>query len=280
MSIKSQPEAVPETRTTLTLNDRMKDYERTYRTNLPANSYVIVRLDGKAFHTFTRGFERPFDLGLMGAMDTAARTLCETITQGVVMSYTQSDEISLLITDIESDKSQQWYDGQVQKIVSVAASIATAAFNAEMAKRRPGKPLAFFDARAFVLPNVEEVQNYFKWRQRDCRKNAVYMIAHTHFGHRALEGKDTSTKLAMLNEVPGAMDSIPPGFLAGRTIRKERYMATITYTDKRTGQENTVDAMRRRWVQDDGYFTDEFGEWIGPRIPRKGSVRKNPAPVR
>lgn len=252
-----------------TLHDRMKGYERAYRTHIPANSYVIVRLDGKAFHTFTRKFERPFDVDFMSAMDTAARTLCETITQGVVMSYTQSDEISLLITDIGTGrgKSQPWFDGQVQKIVSVAASIATAAFNAEMAQRRPSTPLAFFDARAFALPSAQEVQNYFRWRQRDCRKNAVYMIAHTHFGHKALEGKDTSAKLAMLDQVPGAMDSIPPGFLVGRTIHKEHYMATVTYTDKRSGQECTTDAMRRRWVQTDGYLTDEVGKWIGPSIP-------------
>ena len=111
------------------LGKRMKEqYEQRTRTYLPRRTYTIIRLDGKAFHTYTRGMARPFDQDFMRVMDETTKYLCENI-QGCVMGYTQSDEISLLLTDFTTITTDAWFDGQVQKIVSVAASMATAKFN-------------------------------------------------------------------------------------------------------------------------------------------------------
>ena len=137
---------------------RMKeDYEKRTQTHLMRRSYTMIRLDGKAFHTYTRGFKRPYDLGLMRIMDLTAITLCEKI-QGAKLAYVQSDEISILLTDFETMKTDAWFDGNVQKITSISASIATAAFNngmyldeeilADMSK------VAYFDSRVFQLPNL------------------------------------------------------------------------------------------------------------------------------
>jgi len=111
------------------LGDRMKDdYENRTRYELPRRSYTLIRCDGKAFHSFTEGCKRPFDDRLIEAMNKTAVHLCSEIT-GTRLGYVQSDEISILLTDFESPKTQAWFDGNLQKIVSISASLATAAFN-------------------------------------------------------------------------------------------------------------------------------------------------------
>ncbi len=112
----------------MTLGERMKEYEFQSRTRLLRRTPVIVRLDGKAFHSFTRGFDKPFDENLMRIMQDTTKMLCENI-QGCVFGYTQSDEITLILVDYKELESCAWYDNQVQKICSVASSIATNAFN-------------------------------------------------------------------------------------------------------------------------------------------------------
>ena len=111
------------------LGNRMKgQYEDRTRYSLPRRTYTIIRLDGKAFHTFTRNMKRPYDENLMKIMDETAKFLCEEI-QGAQFAYTQSDEISLLLTDFEKITTDAWFDGNIQKMVSVAASLATQEFN-------------------------------------------------------------------------------------------------------------------------------------------------------
>jgi hypothetical protein len=110
------------------LGDRMKSYENITRTYLPSRMPIIIRIDGKAFHTFTKGFKKPFDDILMRAMEETAAALCRDI-EGVKVAYTQSDEISLLITNNDTWETQPWFGNNLQKMVSVAASIATLAFN-------------------------------------------------------------------------------------------------------------------------------------------------------
>lgn len=169
------------------LGDRMKgQYERRAQSWLPRRTFTIVRLDGKAFHTYTRGLERPYDLRLMMDMGYTAAFLCQEV-QGAVLAYTQSDEISLLLTDYASPGTQAWFDGNVQKIVSISASACTAKFNA----LRPGK-LAMFDSRAFVIPDPVEVVNYFVWRQRDAIRNSILMLGQAHFSHKQLQGLNTN----------------------------------------------------------------------------------------
>lgn len=173
------------------LGDRMKGYEMAARTALPRRLPVIVRLDGRAFHTLTRGSVKPFDPQFMEWMDFTARAVCED-AQGAVLAYVQSDEISVLLHNYRRLQSEAWFDNQVQKIVSVAASIASVAFS-----RTSGK-WAHFDARAFVLPEAE-VCNYFVWRQQDATRNSVQMAARARFSHRECNEKSCSALQEMLH---------------------------------------------------------------------------------
>jgi len=107
---------------------RMKNYEAINRNFLMPNMNNVLRLDGRAFHTYTKKFKRPFDDELINAMDAAAIYLCSNI-QGVKFGYVQSDEISICFTDYDNYESTLWYDGNIQKIVSVSASMCAAKFN-------------------------------------------------------------------------------------------------------------------------------------------------------
>ena len=202
------------------LGTRMKtQYEQRTRTWLPRRTYTIIRLDGKAFHTFTRGMERPYDERFMNAMDYTAMHLCLDI-QGAVMAYVQSDEISILLTDFDKITTDAWFDGQVQKIVSVSASMATAFFNSYINYDTDDsqKKMAFFDARVFTIPDPVEVENYFVWRQKDAVRNSLAMHAQSLFSHKELHGKSQADMHDMIHEAGENWNDLPDGFKRGRTI--------------------------------------------------------------
>lgn len=226
------------------LGTRMKEqYEFRARLMLPRRTQTIVRLDGKAFHSYTRGLERPYDKRLMDDMASTACFLCAGI-QGCVMAYTQSDEISLLLTDYASTKTDAWFDGNVQKMASVAASMATAKFN----ELRPGK-LAFFDARAFVIPDLVEVDNYFVWRQKDATRNSISMAAQALFSHLQLQGRSSDEMQEMMwSEHRINWNDYDPRFKRGTVVRQEVSVGPITYVDKRSGEDcQTDNVLRRHW---------------------------------
>ncbi|MNV54663.1 tRNAHis guanylyltransferase [compost metagenome] len=166
--------------------NRMKAYENVNRVYLPKRMPVIIRVDGRAFHTFTRGLTKPFSDELIHVMLETAKYLCENI-QGCKLAYHQSDEISLLLTNYDDVNTESWFDNNIQKIVSNSASLATAKFNQLRQEFFPEKPLALFDSRVFVLPK-EEVTNYFLWRQQDATKNSVSMVAQANFSQKQLQG--------------------------------------------------------------------------------------------
>lgn len=202
------------------LGDRMKQYEGIPRINLMRRNPVIIRIDGKAFHTFTRGFRRPFDDILIESMQETMKYLCENI-QGCKIGYCQSDEISLLLVDYENINTAAWFDYQVQKMCSIAASMATLAFNQVFWDKirdldhdyyeYPTKEFnelieiyykalekgAMFDARCFSIPK-EEVCNYFLWRQNDCVRNSIQMVAQANFSHKQLQNKSCDELQEML----------------------------------------------------------------------------------
>ena len=216
------------------LGDRMKEqYEKRTRTFLPRRTYTIIRLDGKAFHTFTRGMNKPDDKVLMHAMDETAKFLCKEI-QGCKMAYVQSDEISLLLTDFDKITTDAWFNGQVQKMVSVAASIATAKFN-DIVKTQKWKikdqkevGLAFFDARAFTIPDPVEVENYFIYRQKDATRNSISMHAQSLYSHKELHGKSQADMYDMIHEKGDNWNNLPEGFKRGRTIVKEKKYEVVS----------------------------------------------------
>jgi tRNA(His) guanylyltransferase len=170
------------------IGDRFKGYENSFKFTLPKRLPMILRIDGKAFHSYTKGCQRPFDEKLLTAMDNVALTLCKEI-QGAQIAYVQSDEISIFIHNYKKLNSGAWFDAEVQKIVSVAASIAGTtmtmnSFNV-FGKYKP----AYFDARVFIVPEAD-VCNAFIWRQKDCIRNSVQMLARTHFSHKECNNKN------------------------------------------------------------------------------------------
>lgn len=232
------------------LGERMKEYEMQSRTRLLRRTPVIIRIDGKAFHTFTKGLDKPFDRIFMIIMQNTMKYLCENI-QGCVLGYTQSDEITLVLIDYQNLDSMAWFDNQVQKIVSVSSSLATLVFNKEVSgfvdelfknlelnfeswtneeykknadiiKRWQYKPFkATFDSRAFNLPK-EEVCNNLIWRQQDATRNSINSLAQSLFSHKELQGvnsKDLQNK--MLTEKDVNWNDLPTTFKRGSCCIKD-----------------------------------------------------------
>lgn len=181
------------------LGDRMKGYEDVPRIRLVPRMPVILRLDGKAFHTLTRGMQKPWDERFQRCMWDATRALCAEI-QGVQVAYTQSDEISLFLIDYKALDSCAWFDYGLQKMVSVSASIATDAFKDSFRALFPDrveKAKIRFDSRAFNLPR-EEVTNYFIWRQQDAVRNSISSAAQSVYSHGELHGKSQKEQQELL----------------------------------------------------------------------------------
>lgn len=194
---------------------RMKKYEFVTRNYLTTRTPAILRLDGKTFHTFTRGFKRPFDTILADTMQETMRYLCKNI-QGCVLGYTQSDEITLVLVDYKDIDTCAWFDYNIQKCVSVAASMATLAFNDIFANKvysledNTVEELkyidtlkvavakgAMFDARIFNIPK-EEVCNNILWRQQDATRNSIQMVGRAYFSDKQMYKKNTSEIQDML----------------------------------------------------------------------------------
>lgn len=204
---------------------RMKTfYEHIPKTRLMRRTPVVIRIDGKAFHTFTRGFQKPFDEVLIKTMQETMKYLCENI-QGCVFGYTQSDEITLILIDYQKFTSAAWFDYEVQKLCSISASMATMAFNKffsnnvqdfgydccydpkndnfgnavvkgreedyaryELVYIEALKKGAMFDARCFNIPK-EEMTNLIYWRQLDASRNSIQMVGQANFSHKELQNK-------------------------------------------------------------------------------------------
>ena len=211
------------------LGTRMKEfYEQVPKTRLVRRMPVAIRLDGKAFHTFTRGFQKPFDPILMKSMQETMKYLCENI-QGCVLGYTQSDEITLILVDYQTLDTSAWFDYEVQKMCSIAASMATFAFNRFFDRNvmqecqidllqeygietyptqlcdtycKAIEKGAMFDARVFNIPK-EEVTNLVYWRQLDAARNSVQMVGQANFSHKELQNKTCNMIQDMLHEQRG-----------------------------------------------------------------------------
>lgn len=263
----------------VSLGSRMKRWEGLFTFHVEPLSYVLIRLDGRAFHTYTRGLDRPFDRDLMSAMDQTLLTLCQEIP-GVRLGYTQSDEISLLITDwVHGEpvpgnptglrREELWAGGTYAKLVSLSASIAAQAFAAVRFDQGHRKP-AVFDSRLFAIGGSDPrgrdaVLDYFRWRQQDAVKNSISMAAHEHFTPRELHGVKSDQKLAMLEEAGKPWSELPMGFRSGRAAYRVRDRRITTYRDKRTGEMRTVEADREPFRVTD--VPIHGGDWISDHVP-------------
>lgn len=210
------------------LGTRIKEfYENIPKTRLTRRTPVAIRIDGKAFHTFTRGFQKPFDEVLGNAMVRTMEYLAKNI-QGCVFAYQQSDEITLLLIDYQKLTSSAWFDYEVQKMCSISASMATMAFNKYFfeevenwfikvsnnahthsmtitdwdlykAYHNAIERGAMFDARCFNIPK-EEACNLVYWRQLDATRNSIQMVGQANFSHKELQGCSCSIIQNMLHE--------------------------------------------------------------------------------
>jgi len=225
------------------LGDRMKNfYESRTKFYIPRRTYTIIRIDGKAFHTYTKGLDIPFDFGLIEDMDETACFLCKNI-QGAKLAFVQSDEISILLTDFETLQTDAWFDGNIQKISSISASLATAKFNELRYKRKSELErnkllsndkiakdnfnkikLALFDSRVFMIPAFNEVKNYFIWRQQDTTKNSISSVAQSLYSHKELNNKNGNDKMEMIFKRGINWNDYPAKLKRGRLIIKTVYL--------------------------------------------------------
>jgi len=257
------------------LGDRMKEfYEDRFRYYVPRRTYTLIRIDGKAFHTYTRGLESPFDAGLIVDMNETAAYLCKNI-QGAKFGYVQSDEISILITDFEERDTQMWFDGNLQKMASVAASMATSKFNELRVDRYIREkfnsgietitPLwienlkrvkkAEFDARVFQIPQKSEVENYFIFRQQDGTRNSVQSVAQSLYSQSELNGKKEKDMQEMIfqkginwndyhfREKRGGIIAKVPTMVEGRDGQVERLKWQMIPTPIFTQEREFMDQM-------------------------------------
>jgi tRNA(His) 5'-end guanylyltransferase len=180
----------------------MKEYyEFRSQTSLARRMPVVMRIDGKAFHTLTKRLHlnRPFDEDFAIWMEETARRLCEEI-QGAKLAYVQSDEISILLVDYDTLNTESWFDYNIQKMTSVSSGIASSFFTSLMRHVHTENDLyGIFDSRVFNIPR-EDANNYFVWRQQDWTKNSVQMLAREYYSHKELHGKNRSDMHEMLYE--------------------------------------------------------------------------------
>lgn len=257
------------------LGDRMKEfYENRTRMFLPRRTFTMIRIDGKAFHTYTRGLTRPFDQGLIDDMDATTKYLCEGI-QGAKFGYVQSDEISILLTDFEKLSTDAWFDGNIQKIVSIAASMATAKFNQlRMLRHVKNKfeqgttnvtyryidlleeiKLAQFDARTYTIPTEDEVINYFIWRQQDATRNSISSAAQSLYSPKELHGVKTDDMQELIFQKGINWNNYPIGQKRGRSIVKRNTLVEVKPEayNKSKDKSNFI-------VNNDGFFV-ERSQW-------------------
>lgn len=267
------------------LGERIKSYyENRTRYYLPRRAYTILRLDGRSFHTYTKGLNKPFDDGLINDMDETACYLCKNI-QGAKFGFVQSDEISILLTDFDKIGTDTWFDGNIQKMASIAASMATAKFNQLRITRiinesiRVGEDglvqitpyekavlemkLAEFDARVFTIPSDVEVENYFIWRQQDTVRNSISSVAQSLYSHKELNGKNTSEQQEMIFQKGQNWNDYAPKYKRGRFIFKQEFEIEAD-EDKLQSKPVT----RSRWVADECPTFTQDREFLLGFIPK------------
>src|SRR4029079_56919 len=206
------------------LGERMKAYEEVFRQRLLIRTPAVIRLDGKAFHTLTRKCEKPFDVKLNTAMKDAVIALLDEVPAR--MAYMQSDEISLLFIDYNKFESMQWFDGVVQKISSVSASIMGAEFSL-----RWGSP-GYFDGRVCSIPE-RDIIIYFIWRQQDCRRNAISSAAQSVFSPKQLHGKNSDLMIAMLELADKPLQSFPEKLIRGTVVVRGEAQTAPVFSENR-----------------------------------------------
>lgn len=228
--------------------DRIKAFEQvSAKETLDEDLPLCVRIDGKAFHTFTKGLKRPYDERLSQAMIETMNFLVEKTDAR--LGYTQSDEISLVYFKMAQNQ-QSYFGARVQKLVSVLASMSTAKFNEEMRKNIPEKAdvFAYFDCRVWNVPSLQDAADVFIWRQEDAIKNAVSMAASAYYSHKFLHGKNSIEKKQLLADKGIMWDEFPEFFKSGTFAQRLHKEVALTDDMKGFASNTGVDTTLRSYV--------------------------------
>jgi tRNA(His) 5'-end guanylyltransferase len=220
-------------------------YENRTRLLLDQDEYIIIRIDGKNFSRYTRKLKKPFDQDLADDFDQTAKILCSQI-MGAHMAYTQSDEISIVVSNFSSSGKDIWFNGNIQKIVSVSCSMATASFNDSRIKRSVDYKGGIFDSRVFTIPDRSSVLEYLTWRQKDASRNSISMIARSVMSSKEMHGISTGKIIEILKDRGIDLKIYNQGLLYGRIIFKEKFTVTATHSEYGIAQNS--DSLRTRWV--------------------------------
>lgn len=221
-----------------TLGDRIKRYEAVSNHKLLPRSPLLIRIDGKSFHTYTKKADKPFDKQIMDAMVHAAKMTAKEMS-GFKLAYIQSDEATFMLTDTDTFETQGWFDYEINKVVSISASAFTAHFNSfAYSNLSPDKflsRLALFDSRAFNAP-ADDALNAFIWRQRDWERNSIQMLARANFSHKECESKKVPELKAMCAEVGKNWEDCTLQEQYGTFILKngQEFFGKVTYDDLKT----------------------------------------------
>lgn len=247
------------------IGDRMKKYEDAFRYHLPPRMSVVIRVDGKAFHSLTKKAVKPFDHHIEQLMNETTLFLCKEVGT-VQFAYVQSDEISLFLHPYKKLTSQAWFDNTLQKMVSVSAALATAGFNEAyeqmnwtvpddcLSAKFGSKMPAVFDSRVFVLPECEVV-NYFLWRQQDATRNSISMLAQSLYSNKELHKKNNKEMQEMTFQKGQNWNDIP-------TYRKRGRCCVKTEVNR------GFDVLRKEWMIDNeipvfSQDRDYIGKYVG-----------------
>ncbi len=242
----------------------MKRYEAVTRTQLIPLLPTLARVDGRSFHAFTKGMERPYDMWMVQAMrDTAMALVKET---GARTAYTQSDEITLLWYS-DRPGSQIWFDGDHTKMVSQIAAQATLHFYRACLERMPehARKLPTFDGRVWQVPNKEEAANVFRWREWDATKNSITMAASSVYTEEELHGKNGSQKQDMLWQKGINWNDYPAFFKRGTFIHRRVVRSKFTVHEI----EKLPEKHHARTNPD---LEVERNKWVHVKMPPIGSV--------
>ena len=261
------------------LEDRMRYYRNLTDYKLMPRSYVLVMVDGRSFsHLIKDKFKKPFDDRFINAMNETAKYLCQNIS-GCKMAYTQSDEISLVLTDFDETNTESFFGYRLTKMLSIIGSLATAKFNQVMTEYRIGEvvgdsasagdtveecrlavangPLYQFDCKCWNVPTFNDVFAWFLYRQIDCIRNSKQQTAQTWLSHKQLERMDTDKQIELLKAEKGvSWEDFEDGKKYGRFIYKEQFELPVE--NRKPGMNETY--IRNVWMVHDAFkLTDEDG---------------------
>ncbi len=237
----------------MSIGDRMKEnYENRYRFKLSRRTPVIMRLDGKAFHSLTKSCEKPFDEDFSDCMEGAVFALVKDI-QGAKCAYQQSDEISILLTDFDSLATEAWLDYNIQKMTSISAGLASVVFTYWWHAIKGCSGRGIFDSRVFNIPE-SEVCNYFVWRQKDWLRNSIQMLGRAHFSHSEMNNKTNDDVHEMLHAKGINWAKLEPKWKNGMFVYKQDREwlidSNVIFTENRDSIEQYLN------IENEGYKGD------------------------